>query len=172
MQVFFSWVFREYIKKKIRPEITEKLSSICLKNLLSMRDCLLAKLIPIIYLSLASIFQWNRLIHHCYFDDIQLYLSLLYWFYWGQYTSWGVFRFTKCLWTNIPWMELLSIDFISSSIIAPCVIYSHLLGAVKHLATDTDQCYGKAVSKVHQNQINTIFWERTFPWFCLFFISK
>lgn len=137
-----------------------------------MRDCLLAKLIPIIHLSLASIFQWKRLIHHCYFDDIQLYLSLLYWFYWGQYTSWGVFRFTKCLRTNISWMEFLSIDFIRSSIIAPCVIYSHLLGAVKHLATGTDQCHGKAVSKVHQNQINTVFWERMFPWFCLFFISK
>lgn len=31
-------------------------------------------------------------------------------------------------------MELLSIDSISSSTIAPCVIHSHLFGVVKHLA--------------------------------------
>lgn len=49
---------------------------------------------------------------------------------------------------NISWMELLVIDSISSSTIVPCVIYSHLLGIVKHLATNTDQGYGETLSKV------------------------
>ncbi|KAJ7407516.1 hypothetical protein BTVI_63025 [Pitangus sulphuratus] len=43
-------------------------------NLLSMRDYVLTKLILIIHLSLSSIFQWNRIIYHYYFDDIRLYL--------------------------------------------------------------------------------------------------
>lgn len=60
-------------------------------------------------------------------------------------------------------MELLLIDSISSSGIAPCVIYSHLLGVVKYLATNTDQGYGETLSKVQWNQITDVFWETTSP---------
>lgn len=108
---FFSFIhislisgLSEYIGD-FRPKITYKLETICLIDLLSI-ERLAAYKTDSYHPSLTSIFQWNRLTRHSYFDDIHLY------FY--PPASRG-FIFIKCLKRSISFMELLLIDLGSST---------------------------------------------------------